>query len=122
MDAKSGDAPRPLKIKLDRPAKRLVIEWSDGFTYRYPWTHLRANCPSAGETVSRQEAASHANPLAILAKVPSAEVQELRLVGSYALTFTWADGHSAGIYTWDNLRRLGEFPAVERLQTGSSAG
>jgi DUF971 family protein len=121
VDAKSSDAPRPLKIRLDRPAKLLVIEWSDGLVFRYPWSHLRANCPSAGETVGRQEAAVQANPLAILPKVPSAEVQELRLIGSYALSFSWADGHSAGIYTWENLRRLGEFPVVERSEIASDS-
>ncbi len=27
-------------------------------------------------------------------------------VGNYALSFTWNDGHSTGIYTFDFLRRI----------------
>jgi DUF971 family protein len=29
-------------------------------------------------------------------------------VGSYALKFSWADGHDQGIYTWQHLRSLCE--------------
>jgi prepilin-type processing-associated H-X9-DG protein len=52
------------------------------------------------------------NPLAVLSKVPSEEITDVRLVGSYALNFTWADGHGAGIYTWEYLRTLAEDPRV----------
>ena len=27
-------------------------------------------------------------------------------VGRYALQFNWQDGHSAGIYSWEYLRRM----------------
>jgi DUF971 family protein len=109
-----ADVLPPQKIRLDRPSKRLVLEWADGSVDRFPWSYLRANCPSAGERVAREEAAAHANPLAILAKVPSSELQEIRLVGNYALSLTWADGHAAGIYTWETLRDLSADPCVER--------
>ena len=33
-------------------------------------------------------------------------VEQLELVGNYALQFFWNDGHHAGIYTWDYLYRL----------------
>jgi DUF971 family protein len=52
------------------------------------------------------------NPLAVLSKVPSDVVTDLRLVGSYALNLTWADGHGAGIYTWEYLRTLADDPQV----------
>jgi DUF971 family protein len=29
-------------------------------------------------------------------------------VGHYAVQITWKDGHSTGIYTWENLRELCE--------------
>lgn len=98
-----------MKIQLDRQAKRLVVLWSDAVRHSYPWSYLRANCPSAGEKVARE----NANPLAVLSKVPSSEVQDVRMVGNYAISFTWADGHNAGIYTWELLRKLADSDQVE---------
>lgn len=100
---------QPLKIQLDKSERRLVIVWSDGFRNSFPWAFLRAHCPSAGEKVAREDA----NPLAVLNKVPSSELTNVRLVGTYALGLDWADGHNAGIYTWEYLRNLGDDPAVE---------
>ncbi len=51
--------------------------------------------------------------MAILNKLPSSEVTDIRMVGSYAIGFTWADGHNAGIYTWEYLRELAESDQVE---------
>jgi len=31
---------------------------------------------------------------------------EVTPVGKYALKFKWNDGHEAGIYSWDYLRRV----------------
>jgi DUF971 family protein len=31
---------------------------------------------------------------------------EVSQVGNYALRFKWNDGHEAGIYSWDYLRRV----------------
>lgn len=104
-----SDSAQPVNIKLDRPAKRLIITWTDGLRHSYPWSYLRANCPSAGEKVARE----NADPLAILNKLPSSEVTDIRMVGSYAIGFTWADGHNAGIYTWEYLRELAESDQVE---------
>jgi len=104
-------ATAPSKIRLDKPHRVLEIDWPDGRHCRYPWAFLRSRCPSAGERTARLEPA---NPLAVLSKVPSEEITDLRLVGSYALNLTWADGHSAGIYTWDYLASLADDPRVEK--------
>ena len=107
-------AAAPARIRLDRPAKLLELQWPDGRTCRYPWTFLRSRCPSAGERHARMES-KPADPLAVLDKVPSEEITDVRLVGSYALNFTWGDGHSAGIYTWDYLTALADDPRVEKI-------
>ena len=36
------------------------------------------------------------------------ELADISLVGAYGLNAVWADGHSTGIYTFDQLRRLGD--------------
>lgn len=99
----------PSRLRLDRSARQLVVDWPDGVRVSYPWTLLRANCPSAGERIARE----NANPLAVLGHVPSSEIVEARMVGNYAITFIWGDGHSAGIYTWSYLRALADRPGAE---------
>ncbi|NIR47705.1 DUF971 domain-containing protein, partial [candidate division KSB1 bacterium] len=34
------------------------------------------------------------------------ELREAQVVGRYALQFSWSDGHTEGIYSFDYLRRL----------------
>jgi DUF971 family protein len=106
-----AEIPTPISIRLDKPARRLIVNWSDGFQMSYPWELLRANCPSAGERAAREET----NPLAVLKAVPSSDIVSAKLVGSYAINFTWSDGHDAGIYTWEYLRELAQDSSVVRL-------
>ena len=39
-------------------------------------------------------------------EMPATMVRKLELVGSYALTIEWEDGHHYGIYNWHYLRAL----------------
>lgn len=41
----------------------------------------------------------------------SYEVRDLQAVGNYALQFQWSDGHTAGIYSWQYLRRICPCPS-----------
>lgn len=99
----------PVHLRLDRSAERFEIDWDDGVRSQYPWSFLRANCPSAGEIEARQAG----DPLRVLGKIPSHKIVDVRLVGSYAVNFTFADGHNAGIYTWAYLHGLRDRPEVE---------
>jgi DUF971 family protein len=91
-------------------SRQLLLEWP-AETLALPWRTLRANCPSAGERVAREQASANPNPLAVLSAIPSDELQEVRLVGRYALALRWGDGHDAGIFTWETLRSLAAPPA-----------
>ena len=101
--------PAPVNIRVDRAQRQVVIDWSDGYRHAFPWHYLRANCPSAGERTARE----NANPLAVLSKLPSSDLVDARLIGNYAIGFTWADGHDAGIYSWIYLRELAKGDGVE---------
>ncbi|MBY0585979.1 DUF971 domain-containing protein [bacterium] len=100
----------PTRIQLDKPSKMLIIDWPNGQRHRFPWTYLRANCPSATEKASREAAVQ--NPLQVLSKLPSSELISIRPVGRYAISLGWSDGHSVGIYTWEYLGQLACDPSV----------
>jgi len=90
----------PTKLSLDTDAV-LVIEWSDGTTYRYEAAELRRQCPCA--TCKEAEAAGRddveaTGPVTIAAVHP---------IGRYAYNICFSDGHETGIYTLPLLRDLG---------------
>ena len=35
-------------------------------------------------------------------------IEDMSLVGNYALQFRWSDGHDTGIYSWETLYNLGK--------------
>ncbi|HEX2249117.1 MAG TPA: DUF971 domain-containing protein [Gemmatimonadales bacterium] len=88
---------------INRRDDGLLIEWDDhGHQGFYPARLLRLACPCAGcvEEMSGR-------PLLDPAGVPSdIRPVTLALVGAYGLRVHWSDGHSTGIYTFEQLRRL----------------
>ena len=78
----------------------LEIEWDDGHVTRYTARELRLLCPCAqcvhewtGERMLEGD------------KVARDLTQnELKMVGNYALTMRFSDGHHLGIYTLPMLR------------------
>jgi DUF971 family protein len=89
-----------------RKTEGLHVEWGDGSTSFYPCELLRRMSPSADSKMMREEIEN--NPLAILPNTPSKTIaiENAQLVGNYAIRFTFSDGHTAGIYTWDYLKSL----------------
>jgi len=99
-------APRPLRFDYDEQARALLIQWSDGPTHHVPFASLRRACPCAackGELgfAGRFAADPQLHP-------GEDELADISLVGAYGLNAVWADGHSTGIYTFTQLRALGE--------------
>jgi DUF971 family protein len=81
---------------------RLEITWADGHVSDYPAHYLRQHCPCAGcvdEWTGERRMAPGTIPVDL--KMLSVEI-----VGQYALTFTWGDGHRTGIYSFKTLRAL----------------
>jgi DUF971 family protein len=96
MDA---EAARPREIARSGAAD-VAIEWADGHHSVYPARTLRLACPCAecqDELTRRQ--------LVDAAMVPE-DVRPLGidLVGSYAISVRWSDGHATGIYAFRSLR------------------
>ena len=96
---------RPLHLDLQRDVG-LRIDWDKENTSFYPVEFLRKMSPSADSKATRDELAQ--NPLAILpaSSTGPLRVEEIELVGNYAVRFVFSDGHSAGIYSWEYLQSL----------------
>lgn len=81
----------------------MEIAWEDGTRSTYTGEQLRWACPCA-------ECRGEAGMAGRLARVKSLSAEELRiqnvsLVGQYALQIAFESGHATGIYTFTYLRR-----------------
>ncbi len=101
-DSPTGSPTAPLKIHADRAAATLAIDWADGHATVYDFTALRWLCPCA---YCRGEAGMPG----WLDSAPTLTAEQTRmtdihLVGNYAVSPHWGDGHSTGFYTYRLLR------------------
>lgn len=99
------DVPAPTRVQIDADAQTLTIEWTDDYVSVFPLHRLRAACPCAnckGHTID------HIVPPDASDSEPEERWTDLHVepAGSVGIRITWDDGHSAGIYRWDRLRRL----------------
>ncbi len=89
----------PTVIRRSDPL-RVEIEWSDGAKSSFRAAELRRLCPCA-QCVNEFTGVRTLAPEA----VPDDLTQsELALVGHYAITLRFSDGHHTGIFTFPYLR------------------
>jgi ATP-binding protein involved in chromosome partitioning len=93
--------PVPQKIEL-RSRQELRVHWNDGKESALKTFDLRVACPCAA-CVDELTGEKRLDPATVSKDVWP---QEISPVGRYALNFKWSDGHSSGIYTFDQLRQL----------------
>ena len=95
-------ATTPVSIDAVREARTLTIAWTDGHRTTYDFTALRWLCPCAH---CRGEAGMpgwlDSGPT-LTAEQTS--LTDLHLVGNYAVSPHWADGHRTGYYPFVLLR------------------
>jgi DUF971 family protein len=111
------DAVTPLKVRVRKTEGTGVeIDWRDGHHSSWNFRWLRDACPCATcheerDANSRKPGEAKPKPQTLLAmyEAPPRPV-EVTPVGKYALRFKWNDGHEAGIYSWDYLRRVCQCP------------
>ena len=96
----------PTAIRLDKKSRLLAIAWSDGNNSEYAWDALREGCPCAGCRSTEDSSASPNLFVFDLTPVQAYELEQIEVVGNYALKLVWNDGHSSGIYTWDYLHLM----------------
>ena len=94
--------PVPTAITLHQKSRVMEVSFSDGASFRLPYEFLRVYSPSA-------EVRGHGPGQEVLQVGKRAvEIRSLEPVGSYAVQPAFSDGHSTGIYSWENLYELGE--------------
>ena len=92
---------------IQQIGNELGIQWNDGAESYLDLQFLRRACPCAacgGEpdvlgNIMRPNVSYSDN---------SFDLARLQIVGGYAVQFTWADGHSTGIYSFQYLRRISQ--------------
>lgn len=102
----------PAKVRvLLTEGKGLEIDWEDGHKSAWGFAWLRDACPCATcvdeRTNEGRRIGQGKEKAAVLLPMykPPSKPASAHAVGRYALQFNWLDGHSAGIYSWDYLRR-----------------
>jgi DUF971 family protein len=94
-----------------RGAAELAIRWSDGHEGVFPFLLLRERCPCAMCGSKPTHPAPAASSLPVMPPLVEgasgpADILSLGPIGRYAVSFSFGDGHSSGIYSYDYLRRI----------------
>jgi DUF971 family protein len=90
----------PTEIRrLGAHAVRVI--WADGHVSDYRNDHLRAHCPCAGCRARPRRSLPVLN-----AGSGDLYPRQIGLVGRYAISIEWSDGHDSGIYRYETLRGL----------------
>lgn len=112
---------KPLDVKVHvKTGAGVDITWADGHASHYDFAYLRDECPCAtcnderakkeafatatGSPATGAPGASSFNPLPMFKPKPRA--QAASVVGNYAISISFSDGHSTGIYSYDHLRSI----------------
>lgn len=102
----------PAKVRvLLTEGKGLEIDWQDGHRSAWSFAWLRDACPCATcveerKNEGREPGQPRAKNAALLPMyTPPPKPASAQAVGRYAIQFNWLDGHTAGIYSWEYLRR-----------------
>jgi len=101
--AQRRQAIEPREISQESKTQ-LRITWADDRVCDYAATDLRRACPCA-QCVNEWTGQRTLRPEAISDEV---EINDLTIVGRYALNFHWSDGHETGIYSFQYLRDICE--------------
>lgn len=94
------------QINYSQTPPGIQIAWDDGFTGVLPYLLLRDSCPCAQCVDEWSRERKRGIPLPKAGR--GYELKKMGYVGNYAIEFTWGDGHSTGIFTFEYLRNLAE--------------
>lgn len=91
-----------VKIKIIG-SNSLYIGWNDNTESVISLEKLRRLCPCASCKIEREKQSADYIPILSKSQVT---VKSIKPVGSYAVSISWMDGHSTGIYEYPYLKLL----------------
>jgi DUF971 family protein len=94
----------PSNIRAFSGDQILELTWPDGRIDRLPYHYLRGECPCA--TCRNEWTGERILDPATLR--PDLKLEGMEPIGNYALRLVWNDGHSSGLFSWENFRRLAD--------------
>src|SRR5579864_1887778 len=94
--------PWPTELRIRRSTRVLEIDFDDGAKFSLPAEYLRVMTPSA------EDRGHGAGPGRTVDGKKDVGILDVRPIGRYAARIDFDDGHDTGLYSWDELHRLGE--------------
>jgi ATP-binding protein involved in chromosome partitioning len=79
---------------------KITLKWPDGHETQYAARDLRLACRCAG-CVEETSGKPLLDPATV---APTIRAKHIELVGQYAISIEWTDGHNTGIYNFRDLR------------------
>jgi len=93
---------RPIKIKV-REKEFLDITWTNGEIKSIKLSNLRNKCPCAICFAEKEEWGSTYIPIYTKDQLT---ITKISIVGTYAVSIEWKDGHNTGLYDYEYLYSL----------------
>ena len=97
---------------LRRDLRTLSLLWQDGHRDDFDVRDLRLACRCA-LCVEEMSGRKLLDPQTVRADVSPRQIVS---IGRYAIQFDWSDGHNSGIYSFNDLRALGEHAALQSVE------
>jgi len=100
----------PSPTRAEVIGEEFAIAWSDGGESFIALETLRRYCPCAS-CGGEPDVMGNVQRPHVSYGPHSFEMRDFRVVGGYALQPAWNDGHNTGLYTFRQLRALGDHAA-----------
>lgn len=104
--------PASVKVHVTNGAG-VDIGWADGHVSHFDFAYLRDNCPCAtcNDERGKKESLGEVSPVftsspALPMFKPKVRAQSAAPIGQYAIQIAFSDGHSTGIFSYDQLRTI----------------
>jgi DUF971 family protein len=103
----------PSNIRAHQAEQILELTWPDDRTDRLAYRFIRGECPCAS-CKNEWTGERMLDPDSIRVDL---KLEGMEPVGGYAVRLSWNDGHSSGLFSWENLRRLGDDSRIDQADT-----
>lgn len=93
----------PTKINIDKDNNELNISWNDGSDGVIKLANLRNLCPCA---VCASEKEGQSESYIPIYTKDQLTVTNIDIIGQYAISISWEDGHNTGIHEFSQLKSI----------------